>query len=1013
MKMSPWKRLALGLLLLLAAFGGCRYWKAFAPRGGLQIAADGSFENDGKPVYLIANLIYGTPTTNAYADLPPGMKIPPGSEWIYCQPPARAQFDRLGFNATGGETSTTWMRKYRPEKSFWQADSEVDWKGIAPGYYNNGLPVYVDFTCSDWTHGALRPEPGRLPSPDAFSAGNCHFMPYSVVTEEGWRLYREMFQSGARELLANGVRPFVYELFNEPTYEDTAPKAREALAKELAKLPSAAPSAAAKVETMKFHERAFARAIRQGKAALREIDPEARTCFQPLGNTLDKIDPLLANETTDVVVTPTGGGDPFDVLVSLAVAGKRPLVDGEAYMGNTRASHRHRILLEYARGLNGTYYFKMDRPAAWNPVWKGPDGVRREAEDFPYRALNPLACPPEAFKGIQDAAHDIAAVNDLFTPRDRGVPARVALLYSQPTLRLARALGRANGYYAREAAMALLAARLPVKVLFEEQLDKEHLEGVRMIVAAGVDATLPETNARLRKWIAQGGTLVTVANLPNLTEWGEPSPTAFLKPQTETIGKGRHIHLAQRPSTRDAVRTYRELAAAVGVRPSCLITDVRTGEEVPGVECAAARRGKAEGFILVNNDLAPRAVRLRPQAVGAGRSDWIDVTTGLRLARTDEGDILVRLLPNVPVVIRAADGPAATVSETPEAFFAGLSDWFASHRLAISTDAYYVPPADAVCVDLRAAANGKLEDRFGAMPWGRKVCEGVPFDFIRIDQNGEKSGVFLKKNELVSVAVQGRVQALYVLFDAPENAKGPLFAGRLEAEKGSPVPFGFAAPAAFERTGWRNMDGRPLYLVQWTNPQPEKTFNQLCLEARQDGISIAAVTIQRPDSNRYAVPFVPSAVKCGAWGRVSPALQDGMLNLRVSDETTDWSGCTLTLARPIPLAAGDVAGRSLVFELNLGATPSGPAFQPAQIPQISVTYKKKNGEIVNGSYVWDGFFPVPPQKVDADPRTWQEARIPLRRLAGEDAREILKITVQFKIFESQRVGLLFRGMRLE
>lgn len=127
------------LLYLLALSPALLADVEFAPNGG--------FITNGIPVQLIGNLIYELPTAENYRSFP---GEPLGWEWLYECPPSRAQFDRLGFNATGGEVPTDWMRKYRPEGGFWQAARQMDWS-IGDGYYKNGLPAWVDYTCAGWS----------------------------------------------------------------------------------------------------------------------------------------------------------------------------------------------------------------------------------------------------------------------------------------------------------------------------------------------------------------------------------------------------------------------------------------------------------------------------------------------------------------------------------------------------------------------------------------------------------------------------------------------------------------------------------------------------------------------------------------------------------------------------------------------------------------------------------------------------------------------------------------------
>ena len=1002
-------------------FGTCAIGALFAlavTAGELEVAEDGTFRLDGKPVFLLGNIVYGAPHA---ADYRPFSANVPGWEWLYERPPSREQFDRLGFNATGGEVSTTWMRKYRPEASFWPGGFQIDWKGVAPGYYRNGLPVFVDFTCAEWSHGGLRYDPARLPSQAAFSAGDCHGVPYSLVTEEGFALYREMWQSGARELKANGVRPFAYELFDEPTYHDTSPAAEEAFkfyAED--KVPMHAPEVARKIARQLFDEETFARAMKRGKEALREIDPAARTCYQPLGVSFGRLNLLTANETTDYVMTPTGGGDAFDVLCCLAVAGNRPVVDGEMYLGSTRESHRSAVLREYMHGINAAYYFKWGRRDRGDLKWKIRDGARRIAEEFPYECLNPAACPPEAFAGLKDAMDEIAAVNDLFTPRGRGIVPEVALLLSSTTVRYANAAKKSNAAYLREAAHALLAARLPVKIIYEEQLDDEHLAGVKMLVAAAVCAVHRETAQRILDWVGQGGYFLTVEDTMDMTEWGQPLYHSFINGHNGTIGKGRFMHVLKRPSPLDAPADCRRAAEDAGVRPLCYVSGARRGTERLNVECAAARipaaDGKGEaaaGFIVNNNDLAPYAVKLRPIAVGSGFRNWIDVRTKKRVPTTADGELLLKLLPNVPVVLRSAPPDCdAPLSETEEAFFASLPDWFSAHRSNAFRDTFHVDMESTSTVDLSDVANGSLETRFGAMPWGLQTCEGVPFNFLRPDQNGGRSGVFLDQGPAM-VPLRGWVRAFNVLFAMPDDdsGPGPLMDVVLECEAGHREKYEIKAPDDLRVMGWRGKDGRGLYQARFLSRGRTHPIRSAHFVSRRHGVVLAAFTLERLDRDPFVAAFRPESLKLTSWGGVRSFSKGDEISMSVSDTTTEWAGVTAEFERAILVSPADVANRSLVFEIKQGQTTSGVATRPALTPQVALLYdKEKDGAIGHGPYVTDRR----DSRVDANSDTWQEIRLPLRRLiADREEASLTGFNVQFRPFGSQRAGFVLRAMRIE
>ena len=80
----------------------------------------------------------------------------------------------------------------------------------------------------------MKYEKGMKPDEGAF-VKDCHFLYYSLITPEGRDLWRDFWRSGAEELKAHGAKPYVYELFNEPSYNDTSPAARGAFAAFLSK----------------------------------------------------------------------------------------------------------------------------------------------------------------------------------------------------------------------------------------------------------------------------------------------------------------------------------------------------------------------------------------------------------------------------------------------------------------------------------------------------------------------------------------------------------------------------------------------------------------------------------------------------------------------------------------------------------------------------------------------------------------------------------------------------------
>ena len=730
------------------------------PEGArFEIGPDGNFLVDGRPRFLLGTLYY-----LAFSDktgLEPGPGYAPEDAWIYESPPTRDYLQRLGFDAAGGEVSTSWMRKYRPEPGFKRAGRLVDWD-FATNFWHSGLPCILDFTAATWSHGGLPFDKRRGPPARAFvddPHGPCHFISYSLVTDEGRDVWRTFWRTGAEELMAHGARPFAYELFNEPRYDDRSPGAREAFATFLSEKFGGDPAAmdavwgssfgsfeaaaafektgvsvGLGVEWLKFREAAFEGGVKLGIETIREVDPDARFCFQPLARSADLDRVLGAEKHCQVVMTQTGGDDLWENLRLLALADGKPLVDGETYFRNSRASHRGKLVRHFAMGLDATYYFKWERRLS-EVSPRNEEGLARLFERYPWLGLNPVGTPPEALAGLMDGKRDIAAVQDLFGPRDRGLPParRVAVLSSLPTARLAEAAGLRCHALEREAALALaVGAHVPVDAIFEEQLPEGRLDRYKVLVAAGVAATYPATRGILRDWVERGGALILVGEAMELDEYARPSPSDFpgVSLGEELGGEPRTFRFAPVRPTPRPMRTYeaapyREIsfgdgwrtlaefpdgrpivadrrighgavvyvgarfANAVGeglllsalvdnsIFPTCETVDPATGEPVPDIEVHAARGADFDvGFIVENRGLAPRAVRFFPRGFFHAPA-LAEVSRRAFLGSDKAGAVLLLLEPNVPVVLRGGTRSSveAALSAAPRAWNEGASVW--------------------------------------------------------------------------------------------------------------------------------------------------------------------------------------------------------------------------------------------------------------------------------------------------------------------------------------------------
>ncbi|MBR1921926.1 MAG: hypothetical protein IJ829_08015, partial [Kiritimatiellae bacterium] len=378
----------------------------YIPRGAsFAFAADGNFLVDGRPRFLVGNLYY----TGADAgELRPGPGYGPEWAWLYETPPTRDYLQRLGFDSSGTSVSCSWLAEFRDPRRQFQARRVVDWQTLA-GVVQSDLPLVVDFTAAKWAHGAMAYVKGREPAARAFVEG--HFMSYSLVTDEGRDLWRRMWRFGAEELKAHGVRPYVYELFNEPRYEDRSDDARRAFADYLSKewngdaramdaawgssygsferaaaFARASECAGLGVSWAKFNEECFLSGMRLGIETIRQVDPSARFCFQPMSHPADVVPHFRAYDLCEVTMAPTGGGSLWQDIFLRAVSDGKPIIDGETYLGRTRTSHRAVLLREWARALNASYYFKWERRMG---SVRDEDSLKRLSREFPWLGLNP------------------------------------------------------------------------------------------------------------------------------------------------------------------------------------------------------------------------------------------------------------------------------------------------------------------------------------------------------------------------------------------------------------------------------------------------------------------------------------------------------------------------------------------------------------------------------------------------------------------------------------------------
>lgn len=948
----------------------------------LEVAADGTFRVNGRPRYLTATLFYGGADecdirTSGYPD---------DLRWLYEDIPGYEGLQRLGIDAAGFESGREWMRCISPTAA-------AAWKmsGLLPAsprfapVFEGQLPAYVDFTPAEWGHGGLLAKDNPQLPADAWTKGRNHWVPYSIFHPDGRNIWFTMWREGVRRYARLPVKPYCYELMNEPSVLDTGDFAR-ARFRETGRRDDP-------VEYLKFMDETFAGLIGEGAKLVHEIQPGAKATLQPLGCAAKGIDLYEIYRRLDVVCSPTGGGQiPMGHFLR-AVADGKPIVDGETYVGKTFLSVRNALVKQYQRGFNASYTFKWSRrPRDW--ARKGDakleEPLARKVADYNY--LNPYVVPTEALLGFRLAKRDAMDVGEFFVPRDRGTPRRVAVLYSKPTERLALVYNHTAIRTFDKVVDELEYAHLNPDVVLEEQLRDEpaRLDRYAVLFAPGVEAVYPWTPAVVRVWQAKGGRLVLVGERMAKDEYG--------KPNGETYPDADFVETAN-VSAVELGRRLAALAVRAGVAPTCETRGVSR------VEVTDACRDGLWAWIVTSREIEPQVCGFRPAQAGemtieirnVRLADGRIVSRRRELQPDGEGVFTLLLEPNDGRLIVSgarADVLARYRTETVRDPFAASSEWLpplsaaeAARTAAEGLSAYRrqrfmrkggyrVCGARTTRLDLRGCANvRKLTDK----QWGLHEVEGVPFSFIRTDQNFFKDAVALEERPVELPLAARQLQFYFALSGAIE--------GTLSYADGTETSFRSTAGADGAIRVWR-----------WTNPQADRAVRGLRVKAAAADSVLYAVTVEAvPEEAVVIVPEQVAGVKDFGGGRLVPEYADGCLKMIHSATPSSWSGCCLTFKTPLALPE-DRKGLMLAMEVNKLPNRYG-AFSVSPGLQVAVEWN----DSARGKKVGSGYHAVLKDdratkfgSPDADPDSWETVCVELGPAVLRSADPLRRISFQYQ-----------------
>ena len=429
----------------------CRY--ADAPRfvddgRGRPTISNGTFRLAGRPVFFLGPWIYN----HTDGDWPRANHDPQGvGHFAYRELPGKDVFERMGFNAS--QLSAAWSL---PGQALYGLDVPDDWrrqeeeKAAFFGRFDD-QPMVVDFAFG-FESELKRQRPELAREIDQKTPHWHEFVPFCPESPDGDRYYRSYLKGGAVSALRGGANVFLWELFNESSYQCRCPSNAVAFAREMearfgnigaanrAWGTSYADFAAVAAETdffrhprlwpdyAKFLARRYAAILRDYAAFIRTIDGRENVFFteQSSVGTIEKernscMDYRLVADALDVlaheggfrygreeserksadamedVVFGSSAGHFLDMDFYQAIArGEKPIVNDELYcqrfeLGKRVPSRREDLATSHwAEVFHGTSgaFSYCWAKRAWE--WKDMDGARRMVERPSYKSAHLL-----------------------------------------------------------------------------------------------------------------------------------------------------------------------------------------------------------------------------------------------------------------------------------------------------------------------------------------------------------------------------------------------------------------------------------------------------------------------------------------------------------------------------------------------------------------------------------------------------------------------------------------------
>lgn len=558
----------------------------------------------------------------------------------YTTPPGEELFREIGFNSS--QISAAHSQIGAAVRGFpmprGKSHRRKDWKkddsDIARFFRRFGdMPMVLDFAFG--YHGRYPNEIRDVLNQRKAGSSWHQFVPFCPHIPEGWRYYRDYFLGGTRAAMRNGCNVFLYELFNESSWNDMCRPNVLAFARAMKVRYGTIAVAnetwgtcfngfgdvACQVDLKqypgvwydwcRFSSRSYCDLLRRGIETIRSADRRGNVYFteqesgtpsrhrgidyRDVAETLDVLaieggwrygfnTEYKANNEMEAVVATKGSQHFFNCdFYQALVKGRKPVVNNEHYCtrfenGKRVPSHRTDYVtsmwLEVMHGVSGSFVYVWDKR-----YWEAntPEKAYANIVNPSYKSsslLNPYNVKPEDLCAFRLFMEELEPFKDRVLPFPRTKPATVAVFYSKATSIQRDSLPSLKGRPGISDWYAtLLHANFPCRVVFDEDVSSLGPEVQALVIPV---ATCCSTNVidAARRFQKRGGLVLADSDAFQFDEYMKPLPPT-------------EVPFARVESPAEAVR--RLLAAKV--RRYCVLIPTDGGGPIAAADAQVIDRG--------------------------------------------------------------------------------------------------------------------------------------------------------------------------------------------------------------------------------------------------------------------------------------------------------------------------------------------------------------------------------------------------------------------------------------